>query len=435
MLIISWFVCGILYFMLYSYLFTKLVCREKFRVNWRICIFSLIFALMYILFMLLHTGLLQPYLIHLTLFIFLFIVYKMNFSKTLIGLLSIFVIVCFSEIIYGVLMVFILNINVNDFNQTVFGYLTSNLMIFFNAMLLCRIKFIEMIFFNIINWCHKNEFSGLTISVLLTLTVVVFVLYNNFMTFLPPSILLFTNIFCICVMVLAIGFFKEKTMNNKISLEYDQLLEYVKIYSKEVEEKNKNQHEYRNQLVIVKELLNNRNREALNYLNQLLESDSKCEDSSWISKLSNLYCQELRGLIYYKIQQMLSKDVTVYVEISPQLKKENKNKNLNSNLMHISKIMGIYLDNAIEAVGNLKDKYIIIESYLENNCIVFSVSNNYSGNINLDMVDREGYTTKGIGHGYGLSLVKDIVSKNDKLIQRREMNGIYFVQKLYVIKK
>ena len=65
---------------------------------------------------------------------------------------------------------------------------------------------------------------------------------------------------------------------------------------------------------------------------------------------------------------------------------------------------------------------------------MFSLSNNYKDKINISEVDMKGYTTKGFGHGYGLSLVKDILSKNDVLTQKRELNGIYFVQKLYIKK-
>ena len=44
------------------------------------------------------------------------------------------------------------------------------------------------------------------------------------------------------------------------------------------------------------------------------------------------------------------------------------------------------------------------------------------------------YTTKGKGHGYGLPVVKDIISKNENLRIAREINGDYYISKLYIKK-
>lgn len=88
------------------------------------------------------------------------------------------------------------------------------------------------------------------------------------------------------------------------------------------------------------------------------------------------------------------------------------------------------MDNAIQAVRELNEKYIILEIYLDGDFVVFSLSNNYQGVIDIKKIDMERYTTKGYSHGYGLSLVKDIISNNDNLYQKKEMNGIYYVQKL-----
>ena len=80
----------------------------------------------------------------------------------------------------------------------------------------------------------------------------------------------------------------------------------------------------------------------------------------------------------------------------------------------------------------MAEKYIILEIYLDEEFIIFSLSNNYQGVIDIKKFDKEGYTTKGYNHGYGLCLVRDIISNNHNIYQKREMNGIYYVQKLCV---
>ena len=131
---------------------------------------------------------------------------------------------------------------------------------------------------------------------------------------------------------------------------------------------------------------------------------------------------------------MIKNNVSVFLTVSEELKDSKLWKNFDKNLSDISKVAGVYLDNAIEAVNDVKDKYIVISVYLEKNDIVFEISNTYKGSIDMAKIDKEGYTTKGNGKGYGLSLVKDIINKNDNLEQKRILNGIYYVQQLCIKK-
>ena len=432
MLIVSWFICGFLYALFYCYVFNKLTNQKSFHLNSKISILLVIFGLLYIVTMKYSPLILRPYLIHLLYYSLLKINYRKSFFQTLIGLFCCILIVLTSELLYGIFTVILLKINISNFNNIPYGYFISNILILFISLIIFSIKKIKNLLFYILNWYNKNEFKSLIIFVMLVLSIAIFILYNNFINVLPPSVLVFTNIFCIGVFVFVVGFFKEKSNNNKILIEYDQLLNYIKVYEDEIEEKSKNQHEYNNQLIVIKSLIGSRNKKAKEYIDKQLKNEIESEDRSWIGKLKYVPQGGLKGLIYYKIQEMLKNNVIVFVDISPQLQEVNNSQNVNKYLEDISRIVGVYLDNAIQAVNELSEKYIILEIYLEDDNIVFSLSNNYKNKINISEVDMKGYTTKGFGHGYGLSLVKDILSKNDVLTQKRELNGIYFVQKLYI---
>lgn len=434
MMVVLWFLGGLLYCGLYCFIYFRLVCKGKFTQKRKVVISCFIFALFYVFIMKCDLKIFQPYIIHFVLFLILLWVFEKKLVITLIGILEIFLIVCFSEIAYGLITVFLFRINVQSFNDTPFGYICSNISIFLISILLCRTRMFFKLFKNILKWYNQNDYKVLSIFVVLTLTIVVFVLYNNYVIFLPTYVLVVTNVFCIGIIVFVVCFFKEKAYNNKIVTEYDQLLNYVKVYEDAVEEKNKKQHEYSNQLILIKGMINKKNKNAINYIDELLNNENESEDINLLNKLKYVPQGGLKGLIYYKMQEMQKKNVKVFVDVSSQLEKSSNCKAINRFLEDISKVIGVYIDNAIEAVKNLKEKYIIIEFYLEDKCIVFSISNNYDGIIEIENVKKEGYTTKGIGHGYGLSLVKDIIAKNDRLEQKTELNGIYFVQKLYIKK-
>ena len=433
MLIVSWFICGVLYFLFYCYTFSELVCNEKFKVNYKIIFFSLLIGVIYSIISKFDLIYLRPYIIHIYFFFVFRFIFKKSFVKVLIGIFTPAVIFFFAETVFGLLF-FLLKIDVSGFTNDFFGYIICNLFILLFALVISKINFIKKIFFNIVTWYNENEFKVLVVLVCFALTIVIFILYNNFTRLLPTSLLLFSNLFCIGVFIFVIGFFKEKAQNNHISSEYENLLDYVKVYENAVEEKSKNQHEYKNQLILLKGMLGKTNKKALNYINELLNTDSENEDINWLNKLKYVPQGGLKGLLYYKIQEMLKEEVKIFVDVSPELEKSTNSKIINKLLGDVSKVIGVYIDNSIEAVRELKEKYIVIEFYIESKNIVFSISNNYNGSIYMDKVDKEGYTTKGTGHGYGLSLVRDIIDKNDKLSQKRELNGIYFVQKLYIKK-
>ena len=101
-------------------------------------------------------------------------------------------------------------------------------------------------------------------------------------------------------------------------------------------------------------------------------------------------------------------------------------------MLDICNIIGVYIDNSINAVNKLKKKYINIEMYMDNHKMIISISNNYVGSIDIDKIYNAGYTSNGNGHGYGLVLVKEIVNKNKKLNIKSNLSKDTFSQKLII---
>lgn len=432
MLIVSWYIGSMLFFYLYDYLFTKIINGNKYVFSLKNFIYGNIMALINICLLYYNMGYLRPYIIHIYFILTFKSLYKCSVVKTLLGVLYIMAIVFISELIFGFIMVLLFKVDISNFNNNWINYIFSNVMVYGIATLALRIPICLKLIDNIIMWYNENEYKSLMIFIIFCSIIMTFLLYNNFISYLPPSLLWVTNMFCIGVFVFVIGFFKEKTNNNKIIYEYDQLLDYVKVYEKLLEEKSKNQHEYKNQLILIRDT--SRKNDRVNYINDLLNVKDSTEDSEWLNKLKYIPQGGLKGLIYYKIQMMLKNKVSVFLTVSEELKDLKNWKNFDKNLSDISKVIGVYLDNAIEAVNDSKEKYIIISVYLEKNNIIFEISNTYKGNIDMSKIDKEGYSTKGNGKGYGLSLVKDIINKNDNLEQKRILNGIYYVQQLYIKK-
>ena len=356
------------------------------------------------------------------------IVYNDNLSKLLINSFFIYVIFAIGEMFFAIIFVMLLNID-QTFVQTNFiGIIFANVSILVIVLILINFHFIEKNIVRIIEWYKNKKIVNNIILIFFGLIMMFFFIFYNYLKIESKEIFFINNAFFISVIIFIISFFKEKTDNARLSSEYDQLLDYVKTYEEVIEEKSKNQHEYNNQLILIREMLGNRNKKVREYIDQILSIENEQSKSNWLNKIKNIPNGGLKGLIHYKIVEMEKKKIKLYIDINENVNNKKTNKYLRDNLNDISKIIGVYLDNAREAALKSKEKYIIIEVECNKDKLNFSISNTYKGGINLSKIDNAGYSKKGKNRGYGLSLVHDIISKRDDVEQYREFNGIYFVQ-------
>ena len=111
-------------------------------------------------------------------------------------------------------------------------------------------------------------------------------------------------------------------------------------------------------------------------------------------------------------------------------------KNLNIDDCTLCRILGIFIDNAIDETKEIKNKFIsIIFKYDSlNNRDLIIVKNTYDENekgMSISKMYEGGHTTKSYGHGLGLWKVKRIVdsSKNLDIFTSKDK---YFTQQLSI---
>ena len=103
---------------------------------------------------------------------------------------------------------------------------------------------------------------------------------------------------------------------------------------------------------------------------------------------------------------------------------------------YLSRILGILLDNAIEASQKSKETYVRLEMHFDNRKMadVIRILNTYDTSVNIDLTEifKKGFSTKEVKSGIGLWEVKKLVnaSKNSQIFASIE--GKYFVQTLII---
>ena len=178
-------------------------------------------------------------------------------------------------------------------------------------------------------------------------------------------------------------------------------------------------------------MVENKNKKLISYIDKITSVDEK-DNKNYIEQLRKLPSNGIRGLINYKIMEMQENHIMVNLYISKRISYKKFDEITDNLNFDICKLLGIYLDNAIQAVENLNEKNIDINIYEENEVICICISNNYEGIIEASKLDVEGYSTKGKEHGYGLSIAKKVIDNNINIDNEILIREKVFTQKLKI---
>lgn len=132
---------------------------------------------------------------------------------------------------------------------------------------------------------------------------------------------------------------------------------------------------------------------------------------------------------YDKAQKL---GITVYLNIFLNLN------HLNMKIYEFSRIMGILIDNAIEAACECEEKLIHIELRKDTsrNRQLFIVENTYcEKNIDIESIFEKGFSSKPHNHGLGLWEVRQILKKNNNLNLYTSHDEHFFKQQLELYNK
>ncbi len=426
--VISWFTIGFVYNFLSCYLFSELTDDCKFKINRKIIIFSLIFSLIncYSVYYCIEFRVLILNLSSIMLFILCF--QKSIVTSSIVDI-YIFLIMSIGEIVFVIIFSWLFGVNVALYKESIKWMFISNLIIWAIATLI--IKNLKFRKFKIVidKTSDKYKEMNMVFLIILSLLIISILVYPISTFQLPKNLALTYATIFFTGIIFIVAFFNAKNKQTKVKQEYDSLQKYMKLYEDLINEKSKQQHENRNQLIIIKSMLTSKNSKASKYIDQILNIEDDTKNYNYLNKLNHIP-EGLKGLIFYKIEEMKKLGIDVYLDVPNKFDK-NSVKICEKNLSNLSRIIGVYLDNAKEAAMIADKKYVVIQIMLEKD-IEFTISNTYKEVTNIDKIDKIGFTTKGKGHGYGLPLVKDILSKNANYKQTREFSGQFYVQKLII---
>ena len=128
------------------------------------------------------------------------------------------------------------------------------------------------------------------------------------------------------------------------------------------------------------------------------------------------------------------KGIKVSVNISKSIENSFLGNLETINFKQLTRIIGVYLDNAIEASYTSDDKKLGIEVYLIRSNIDIIISNTFNNNIDTNKIGKTKFSTKGRNNGHGLLLAKSILNNSKIFEGKSEIKNNIFIQKLTINK-
>ena len=276
-----------------------------------------------------------------------------------------------------------------------------------------------------------------TDSIIYAIIMVIIMIAATMETYMHLSftVVIITNTLMAAIFIGIIIMSKNlKNSFERINSKYETSISSLKEYEVMIDKFRVDTHENKNEFLTIRNMLKDKNSKetVIKYIDKLI--DNKIKDNDKImKKTSKIPEGGLRATIYSKLCLMDKLKINYKLNISREVRTTDLI-NLDEDLvLKICKILGVFLDNAIEAVKDLNKKEISIEIYIMDQELCVDITNKFEGNLDLDKINNTKYTTKGDGHGYGLTLVSKLIAEeSSKLENEKSINRDNFTQTLKI---
>ena len=316
-----------------------------------------------------------------------------------------------SEFLTSVAILIIFNFNSIEYSNLPFSLSISSLINSILIYLISKVNFISKNIRKLNNIIKKNNKEWIYI-ILVMILMILLMTFNRYK--MNSTIEYYVYIFIILFVVVSFVYviynkFQRQAMEDK----YNESMEYVLRYEKIINEQGKKNHEYNNQLMVIKGYINKPERLS-EYLDEVI-GEHKTGQNYTVKQLGFLPDGGVKGLLYHKLSKMEDNNIKYYLYVDQNIKgKDIENFDLKT-YRDLTKLLGVFLDNAIDAALKSDEKEIEVELKDKDDCLLVIISNTYDKNIDINKVGKSGFTTKGAGHGFGLSIVKDIARTNPEI--------------------
>lgn len=341
------------------------------------------------------------------------LIFNQNLKKTTAIVLLIILISMILELVVAVVLPSNIN-NIEDVNKSYM--LKSGLTILLDCLLFLVVN--NKLFDQVINAYYEKNFKKIMYIIFLLLIVILTMFlsvyihdYNNLLAYS-----LFMAIF-IVMSLLIYQIIKKDFEQDKLLLQYNILQENINSYDSIISDYKDLKHNLNNDMLAIRSKVN---KKAQQLIDEKMKKYSK--EYNILTNIGQIP-QGLQGIMLFKLSKLNQQGFNIEINIQEKKKFDKMNA---KDYSIVSDIIGIVLDNAIEATNKCDDKTIYVETSSDKNNLYIKVINTFSDTLDLDMLGDKSYSTKKVKSGRGLHYINKI-SKNTKFNIKKEIINNLFI--------
>ena len=237
----------------------------------------------------------------------------------------------------------------------------------------------------------------------------------------------------ILIILVAFRILYAKNEHRRKEEEHRNIMEYTKHVEEMYEELRSFRHDYVNILASLSGYIEKRDVDGLSqyFEENIMPTNERMNQGKYrLQKLSKLKDPAIKGLVSNKIIYAMNQGIDVFVDLMDDIK------DIAINTIDLCRVLGIYMDNAIEAAKECENKEIKFNVIKEDNSVTFVLMNSFMNHgLSLSDMEKQNVSSKGEGRGLGLNNVKEILSRYDNVNKVTEIKDNYFIQTLIIDNK
>lgn len=370
---------------------------------------------------------------YLALFLIIHFMFKTNAIKTILaGLLPTFVFTIVQNLIFNPYLT-LLNITFEQFMSVVIYKVPLSLIIYVIVFVLSYIIKIhhKELYFGILDAIDKKSKKLIIANLVFSLA---YIILEIAITMKYLNILPLTYTFANFTMLLLYFIITLYSISKIIKLQTATTqLESAEEYNKTLKILHDNvrgfKHDFDNIVTTIGGYINTNDMEGLKKYYVQLEEDCEKVNNLYILNPTSINNPGIYNLLTSKYHDATEKGIDVKIYFLLDLN------DLHMKIYEFARILGILLDNAIEAAEQSKEKIINISFRKDdkNNRNIILIENSYKNkDVDIDTIFNKGFTEKENHSGIGLWEVRKIISKNNNVNLFTTKSDSLFKQQLEI---